>query len=84
MTELRADRGPALPSGLRVELIERAGSRAQTFADPAGEARTQGYGHRRSRSETSMPSPLNSTTAPGKRSDGSHHVRHWTSVAMTA
>jgi hypothetical protein len=47
MIELRADRGPALPSGLRVELIERAGSRAQAFADPAGEARTQGYGHRR-------------------------------------
>src|SRR5260370_39725142 len=33
------------PSGLRVELIERAGSRAQTFADPLDAARTQGYGH---------------------------------------
>jgi IS30 family transposase len=32
----------------------------------------------RSRSVTSTPSPLSSTTAPGKRSDGSHHVRHWT------
>jgi Integrase core domain len=32
----------------------------------------------RSRSETSMPSPLNSTTALDNRSDGSHHVRHWT------
>jgi hypothetical protein len=34
MTEQLADRGPAHPNGLRVELIERAGSRAQTFADP--------------------------------------------------
>jgi hypothetical protein len=33
------------PTGLRVELIERAGSRAQTFADPAGGTQTQGYGH---------------------------------------
>src|SRR5260370_13910138 len=33
------------PSGLRVELIERAGSRAQTSADPLDAARTQGYGH---------------------------------------
>jgi catechol 2,3-dioxygenase-like lactoylglutathione lyase family enzyme len=33
------------PNGLRVELIERAGSRAQTFADPLEAAQTQGYGH---------------------------------------
>ena len=32
---------------------------------------------RRSRKVTSMPSPPNSTTALDKRSDGSHHVRHW-------
>jgi hypothetical protein len=32
-------------NGLRVELIERAGARAQTFADPLDAAQTQGYGH---------------------------------------
>jgi transposase InsO family protein len=31
----------------------------------------------RSPSVTSTPWPLSSTAAPGKRSDGSHHVRHW-------
>jgi hypothetical protein len=40
-TESTCDRGPARPNGLRVEPIERAGSRAQTFADPlAGRAGT--------------------------------------------
>ena len=33
------------PGGLRVELIERAGCRPQTFADPLDAAQTQGYGH---------------------------------------
>ena len=33
-------------NGLRVELPERAGARAQTFADPLDAAQTQGYGHR--------------------------------------
>jgi catechol 2,3-dioxygenase-like lactoylglutathione lyase family enzyme len=33
------------PNGLRVELIERAGSHPQTFADPLDAAQTQGYGH---------------------------------------
>lgn len=32
-------------NGLRIELIERAGSRAQPFADPLEAALTQGYGH---------------------------------------
>jgi catechol 2,3-dioxygenase-like lactoylglutathione lyase family enzyme len=33
------------PNGLRLELIERAGCRPQTFADPLDAAQTQGYGH---------------------------------------
>jgi catechol 2,3-dioxygenase-like lactoylglutathione lyase family enzyme len=33
------------PNGLRVELIEREGSRAQSFHDPLEAALTQGYGH---------------------------------------
>jgi catechol 2,3-dioxygenase-like lactoylglutathione lyase family enzyme len=33
------------PNGLRVELIEHAGSQAQTFSDPLEAALTQGYGH---------------------------------------
>lgn len=33
------------PQRSAVELIERAGSRAQTFADPLDAAQTQGYGH---------------------------------------
>jgi catechol 2,3-dioxygenase-like lactoylglutathione lyase family enzyme len=33
------------PNGLRVELIERADSRPQTFADPLDAAQTQSYGH---------------------------------------
>jgi catechol 2,3-dioxygenase-like lactoylglutathione lyase family enzyme len=33
------------PNGLRVELIEREGSRAQTFSDPLEAALTQGFGH---------------------------------------
>jgi catechol 2,3-dioxygenase-like lactoylglutathione lyase family enzyme len=32
-------------NGLRIELIERSGSRVQTFADPLDAAQTQGYGH---------------------------------------
>jgi catechol 2,3-dioxygenase-like lactoylglutathione lyase family enzyme len=32
-------------NGLRVELIERAGSRPQAFKDPLDAAQTQGYGH---------------------------------------
>lgn len=32
-------------NGLRVELIERSGSRGQSFADPLDAAQTQGYGH---------------------------------------
>ena len=33
------------PDGLRIELIEREGSRAQSFSDPLQAALTQGYGH---------------------------------------
>jgi catechol 2,3-dioxygenase-like lactoylglutathione lyase family enzyme len=33
------------PNGLRVELIEREGSRAQSFSDPLQAALIQGFGH---------------------------------------
>jgi catechol 2,3-dioxygenase-like lactoylglutathione lyase family enzyme len=33
------------PNGLRIELIEREGSTAQTFNDPLEAALTRGYGH---------------------------------------
>jgi Integrase core domain len=55
---------------------QRAATRTSTgcCASTSPGAPTSG----RSRSETSMPSPLNSTTALDNRSDGSHHVRYWT------
>jgi hypothetical protein len=46
MTEPTCGPRPWASNGLRVELIERAGARAQTFADPLDAAQTQGYGHR--------------------------------------
>jgi catechol 2,3-dioxygenase-like lactoylglutathione lyase family enzyme len=33
------------PTGLQIELVERAGSKAQSFADPLERAETQGFFH---------------------------------------
>ena len=69
-------------NGLRVELPERAGARAQTFADPLDAAQTQGYGHRALEGDDldaafALPSaapgqPVSSPAPPWNQAPASH------------